>query len=102
MNWMSRRDVLALGLLAALPGTFLSPVTRASPAPGAAAMHTLDQFIAGYCAAMNAPGLTLGLAGADGPIRAASYGYVDIAAKIPVSPGSPWKPISATSSFITC
>jgi CubicO group peptidase (beta-lactamase class C family) len=99
-NSMSRRDVLALGLLAAIPGTLLSPMARPSPAPGAAAMHALDQFITGYCAAMNAPGLTLGLAGADGPIRAASYGYVDIAARIPVSPAHLFEIGSITKSFV--
>jgi CubicO group peptidase (beta-lactamase class C family) len=100
MNSMSRRDMLALGLLAAIPGTLLSPMARAAPAPGAAVMHTLDQFIAGYCAAMNAPGLTLGLAGADGPIRAASYGYVDLAAKIPVSTSHLFEIGSITKSFV--
>jgi hypothetical protein len=84
LNSISRRDMLAMGLLAVLPGTLLSEVARAAAAPNSAAIHTLDRFITGYCEAMNAPGLTLGLAGAEGPLRVSSYGYVDIAAKIPV------------------
>jgi len=100
LNSISRRDVLAMGLMAALPVALLSEATRAAAAPNSAAMHTLDRFIAGYCEAMNAPGLTLGLAGAEGPLRASSYGYVDIAAKIPVSPSHLFEIGSITKSFV--
>jgi D-alanyl-D-alanine carboxypeptidase len=92
--------MLALGLLAALPGALLSETARAAAAPKSAVMHTLDRFITGYCEAMNAPGLTLGLAGAEGPLRAASYGYVDIAAKIPVTPSHLFEIGSITKSFV--
>jgi D-alanyl-D-alanine carboxypeptidase len=101
LNSISRRDMLAMGLLAALPGTLLSEAARAAAAPAnTAAMHALDRFIAGYCEAMNAPGLTLGLAGAEGPLRVSSYGYVDIAAKIPVSPSHLFEIGSITKSFV--
>lgn len=100
MNSISRRDVLAMGLLAALPGALLSDSARAAAAPNSAAMHTLDRFISGYCEAMNAPGLTLGLAGAEGPLRVSSYGYVDLAAKIPVSPSHLFEIGSITKSFV--
>ena len=100
LNSISRRDVLAMGLMAALPGALLSEATRAAAAPNSAAMRALDRFIAGYCEAMNAPGLTLGLAGAEGPLRASSYGYVDIAAKIPVSPSHLFEIGSITKSFV--
>jgi CubicO group peptidase (beta-lactamase class C family) len=100
LSSISRRDMLAMGLLAALPGTLLSEVARAAAAPNAAAMHTLDRFITGYCEAMNAPGLTLGLAGAEGPLRVSSYGYVDIAAKVPVSPSHLFEIGSITKSFV--
>jgi CubicO group peptidase (beta-lactamase class C family) len=100
LNSISRRDMLAMGLLAALPGALLSEVARAAAAPNSAAMHTLDRFIAGYCEAMNAPGLTLGLAGAEGPLRVSSYGYVDIAAKIPASPSHLFEIGSITKSFV--
>jgi D-alanyl-D-alanine carboxypeptidase len=92
--------MLAMGLAAALPGALLSEVTRAAAAPGSAAAGTLDRFIAGYCEAMNAPGLTLGLAGAEGPLRVSSYGYVDIAARIPVSPSHLFEIGSITKSFV--
>ena len=80
MNSLSRRDMLALGLLAAVPLDLLADLARAAPAANSNAMRTLDRFIAGYCAAMNAPGLTLGLASAAGPIRVSCHGYADLAA----------------------
>ena len=61
-NCMSRRDLLALGMLAAIPAGLVSEIARAASDSGSNAMRTLDRFIAGYCAAMNAPGLTLGMA----------------------------------------
>ena len=49
---------------------------------------------------MNAPGLTLGLAGASAPIRASCYGYVDLAAKIPVTTAHLFEIGSITKSFV--
>jgi D-alanyl-D-alanine carboxypeptidase len=100
INSLSRRDVLSLGLLAAVPLGLLTESSRAAPAGDSTAMRTLDRFIAGYCAAMNAPGLTLGLANAEGTIRAASYGYVDLAAKVPVSTSHLFEIGSITKSFV--
>ena len=100
MNSLTRRDMLALGLLAAAPLDLLAELARAAPAANSNAMRTLDRFIAGYCAAMNAPGLTLGLANAEGTIRAASYGYVDLAAKLPVSTSHLFEIGSITKSFV--
>jgi CubicO group peptidase (beta-lactamase class C family) len=97
---MTRRDMLALGALTLMPLELLSELTHAAPAPASNAMRTLDRFIAGYCAAMNAPGLTLGLANAEGPIRVASYGYVDIAAKTPVTTSHLFEIGSITKSFV--
>jgi CubicO group peptidase (beta-lactamase class C family) len=97
---ISRRDMLTLGILAAIPGGLRWQAAGAAPATNANAMRTLDQFIAGYCDAMNAPGLTLGLASADGPIRVSSYGYVDLAARIPVSTAHLFEIGSITKSFV--
>lgn len=97
---MSRRDLLALGVLAAVPAQLFAESARAASTAGSAEMRTLDRFIAGYCEAMNAPGLTLGIAGADGPIRVASYGYVDLAAKIPVSTSHLFEIGSISKSFV--
>jgi CubicO group peptidase (beta-lactamase class C family) len=100
MNSLSRRDMLALGLLAAAPLDLLAELARAAPAPNSNAMRTLDRFIAGYCAAMNAPGLTLGLANAEGTVRTAAYGYVDLAAKLPVSTSHLFEIGSISKSFV--
>ena len=100
MNSLSRRDLLALGLLAAAPLDLLAEMARAAPAANSNAMRTLDRFIAGYCAAMNAPGLTLGLANAQGTIRTAAYGYVDLAAKLPVSTSHLFEIGSISKSFV--
>jgi D-alanyl-D-alanine carboxypeptidase len=98
---INRRDMLTLGLLAAIPSGLRLQAAAAAPAPGTTnTMRTLDQFIAGYRDAMNAPGLTLALAGADGPIRVASYGHVDIAAKIPVLTSHLFEIGSITKSFV--
>lgn len=100
MNSLSRRDMLALGLLAAVPLDLLAERARAAPGANSNAMRTLDRFIAGYCAAMNAPGLTLGLANGGGTIRTASYGYVDLAAKLPVSTSHLFEIGSISKSFV--
>ncbi len=100
MNSLSRREMLALSLLAAVPLDLLAELARAAPGANSNAMRTLDRFIAGYCAAMNAPGLTLGLANADQIIRVASYGYVDLAAKVPVSTSHLFEIGSITKSFV--
>jgi CubicO group peptidase (beta-lactamase class C family) len=99
-NIVSRRDLLALGMLAALPAGLFPEVARSAAQPNSNAMRTLDRFIAGYCQAMNAPGLTLGLANADGPIRTSAYGYVDLAAKTPVSTAHLFEIGSITKSFV--
>jgi len=100
MNSMNRRDMLALSMLALVPLDLMSDFAHATPASNSTAMRTLDRFIAGYCAAMNAPGLTLGLANAEGPIRVASYGYVDLAAKVPVTTSHLFEIGSITKSFV--
>jgi CubicO group peptidase (beta-lactamase class C family) len=99
-NLLSRRDLLAMGLLAAAPFDLQAEPARRAPTANSNAMRTLDRFIAGYCAAMNAPGLTLGLANAEGTIRAASYGYVDLAAKVPVSTSHLFEIGSISKSFV--
>jgi D-alanyl-D-alanine carboxypeptidase len=100
MNSMSRRDVLALGVLAAMPVGLICEPAIAAPDASSNAMRALDRFIAGYCAAMNAPGLTLGLANGDGPVRVAAYGYVDLAARTPVSTSHLFEIGSITKSFV--
>ena len=100
MNSISRRDMLALAVLAAMPAGLVAELARAASESGSNTMRTLDRFIAGYCAAMNAPGLTLAIADGEGPVRVASYGYVDLAAKTPVSTAHLFEIGSITKSFV--
>lgn len=60
----------------------------------------LDAFVAPYMAAMNAPGLTLGLTDAQTTRRAVGYGYADIDKRIPVSPDLLFQIGSITKSFV--
>ena len=104
---ITRRDVLALGVGSASAGVLAFGRARAAPAPSAArargaragALATLDHFIAGYCEAMNAPGLTLGLADRDGPIRVSAYGYTHLEARVPVSTSDLFQIGSISKSF---
>ena len=97
---VNRRRLLALGLLTAIPAGCWGSALRAAPGADGAALRSLDRFVAGYCSAMNAPGLTLGLTDAEAPIRASSYGYVDLAAKIPVTTAHLFEIGSITKSFV--
>jgi CubicO group peptidase (beta-lactamase class C family) len=49
---------------------------------------------------MNAPGLTLGLANAGGPVRAAGFGFADLEAKTPLTAEHMFEIGSITKSFV--
>lgn len=68
-----------------------------SPNPS---FRPLDQFIGDYMRAMNAPGLTLGLANSNGAVRTAGFGYSDVEAKVPVTPDLMFEIGSITKSFV--
>jgi CubicO group peptidase (beta-lactamase class C family) len=102
----TRREVLALGAWSALGGLLGFGCVRAAPPPPAGdrgsraqALRALDRFIMGYREAMNAPGITLALADAAGPIRLSSYGYVDLNALIPVRTSDLFQIGSISKSF---
>ncbi|HEX3660905.1 MAG TPA: serine hydrolase domain-containing protein [Acidobacteriaceae bacterium] len=60
----------------------------------------LDTFTAAYLPAMNAPGLTLGLADARGTRRVACYGYANLDQRLPVAPDHLFQIGSITKSFV--
>jgi CubicO group peptidase (beta-lactamase class C family) len=105
---ITRRDVLALGVGSAAAGILPFGRVAAAPAPStsrargarAGALATLDRFIAGYREAMNAPGLTLGLADRDGLIRVSAYGYAHLQARVPVSTSDLFEIGSISKSFV--
>jgi D-alanyl-D-alanine carboxypeptidase len=105
---ITRRDLLALGVGSAAAGILPFGRAGATAAPSASrargtragALTTLDRFIAGYREAMNAPGLTLGLADRDGPIRVSAYGYTHLEARVPVSTSDLFQIGSISKSFV--
>jgi D-alanyl-D-alanine carboxypeptidase len=105
---ITRREALALGLGSAAAG--ILPFGQSSAAPATvtsrgrgtrtAGLAVLDRFIAGYCEAMNAPGLTLGLADRSGPIRVSAYGYSQLETRVPVSISDLFEIGSISKSFV--
>jgi D-alanyl-D-alanine carboxypeptidase len=105
---LSRRAFLSASTATAAVVTagsslFWSPQSRAEmPMPKASDPldEKLDAFVAPYMAAMNAPGLTLGLTDAQTTRRAAGYGFADIDKRIPVSADLLFQIGSITKSFV--
>jgi D-alanyl-D-alanine carboxypeptidase len=104
---ITRRAVLAFGMGSAAAGVLpfgRSPAAEAVATSGqrarAAGLAALDRFIAGYCEAMNAPGLTLGLADRAGPIRVSAYGYSQLETRAPVSTSDLFEIGSISKSFV--
>lgn len=60
----------------------------------------LDGFIAAYMAAMNAPGITLGLTDAEKTVRTAGYGFADIDRRVPVATNHLFQIGSISKSFV--
>lgn len=100
---MNRRQWLgaATATLAAttLVGLFRSESGAAAAATSAQVSPSLQRFIQDYMSAMNAPGLTLGLANREGTLATASYGYADLAAKTPVTTEQLFQIGSISKSF---
>jgi D-alanyl-D-alanine carboxypeptidase len=64
------------------------------------AFTALDAFVESYMRTMNSPGMTLGLADADGIQRVATYGFTDLEQKQPVEPAHLFQIGSITKSFV--
>jgi D-alanyl-D-alanine carboxypeptidase len=103
MESMSRRDFFAI-----TTACTAAAALAAAPASRGAALHSetsaappepLRRFIAEYMRAMNAPGLTLALANAQGPVSIAAYGFADLDAKAPVTTLHRFEIGSITKSF---
>ncbi|MGA7412900.1 MAG: serine hydrolase domain-containing protein [Bryobacteraceae bacterium] len=62
--------------------------------------NEVDAFITDYIQAMNAPGLTLGMANTSGTVRAAAFGFSDLEAKTPLVAEHMFEIGSITKSFV--
>jgi CubicO group peptidase (beta-lactamase class C family) len=101
---MSRRRFLSrsAGATLAAPLFWTSAMRAAIPLPAAATPveKELDGYIAGYMAAMNAPGMTLGLADSTKTLRTAGYGFADVDKRIAVNERHLFQIGSITKSFV--
>lgn len=80
-----------------------TPALRAAmPLPAAANTtdKNLDGYIAAYMTAMNAPGLTLGLADVTRTVRTAGYGFADVDRRVAVNDRHLFQIGSITKSFV--
>ena len=97
---MTRRELLGTAagvtmIAAARAGSPAIPVIRS----GRAIPEVLDHFIRDYLSAMDAPGMILALADAQGPIATAAFGWSDLAARTPVTLAQRFQIGSITKSF---
>ena len=87
---MKRREMLKLGIQVAsvaAAGRFVSRDAHAGTSGRyVAAFALLDSFVERYMREMNAPGMTLSLADADGTQRVCAYGLGDLATRQAVNP----------------
>jgi len=101
---ISRRLFVTRGAEAALSAPlFWTAAARAvMPRPPAATSveKDLDSYIVNYMAAMNAPGMTLGLADSSKTLRAAGYGFADVDKSVPVNEQHLFQIGSITKSFV--
>ncbi len=103
-SFLNRRALLLGSLRVAAAGTLRSSLPGTEPlrsdAPVPKHFVALDAFITQYMQALDAPGLTLGLANTSGPLRTAGFGYSDLEAKIPVTTDQLFEVGSITKSFV--
>jgi len=104
---LSRRSFLTRGAMAtaatAGASLFWTPDAQAEmpmPRPAGALDEKLDAYIAAYLPAMNAPGLTLGLADTSKTLRAVGYGYANVDLRLPVTADHLFQIGSITKSFV--
>jgi len=101
---MDRRQVLSggisLGMVAASARALASDAVAQSASRYAEAFARLDHFVPDYLQSMNAPGLTLCLADADGVQRVCSYGFDELTQRTPLGSGKLFQIGSISKSFL--
>ncbi len=97
---MSRRSLLALTAAPALAHAAGATKPVHEPAAQSGIPAEVASFVHRYMHAMNAPGMALALANASGAIGIGSYGFVDVAARTPVTLAHRFQIGSITKSFV--
>ena len=104
IEYMSRRLFVTRSAEAALatPLFWTAAMRAAMPQPAAATPveKDLDNYIAGYMTAMNAPGMTLALTDSSKTLRTAGYGFADVDKRIAVNERHLFQIGSITKSFV--
>lgn len=94
---VNRREILTLAAsLSAVPAL----AAHGRPSAHGDAPAGLSEYVERYLQTMDAPGLTLALAAADGPIHTQAYGFVDLAARSPVTTTHLFEIGSISKSFV--
>ncbi|HMD73192.1 MAG TPA: serine hydrolase domain-containing protein, partial [Steroidobacteraceae bacterium] len=98
---LDRRELLSVAAASIVASAFGARVLRAETTGRSLARipPQLDAFISRYMQAMDAPGLILALANRERTLGTAAYGYVDLAAKVPVEERQLFEIGSITKSF---
>lgn len=104
---LSRRAFLSGSSAAAMAAAghplFWTPAMQAEmpmPKASGALDEKLDAYVGSYMAAMNAPGLTLGLTDREKTLRTAGYGYANVDRRLPVTSEQLFQIGSITKSFV--
>ena len=101
---MDRRQLLSggisIGLVASAAKGLVSEALAATASRYAPAFEVLDRYVAQYLQDMNAPGLTLCLADAEGVQRVCAYGVENIAQHVPLSADKLFHIGSISKSFL--
>jgi D-alanyl-D-alanine carboxypeptidase len=104
MQRFSRRAFLSTSAAAAAGASLFwtqeSLAQMPTPAASRPRDERLDAYIAAYMAAMNAPGLTLGLTDATNTLRTAGFGYADVDKRTAVTTDHLFQIGSITKSFV--
>jgi CubicO group peptidase (beta-lactamase class C family) len=102
IDCISRRLFLTRGAALATPLFWTATMRAAMPLPPASTPDekVLDDYIASYMTAMNAPGMTLGLTDSGKTSRTAGYGFADIDKRIAVNERHLFQIGSITKSFV--
>lgn len=95
---LTRRELL-LSSAAAAAFVVTERVFAAEPSRYAGAFKAVDAFAERYLREMNAPGMTLAIAGRGGALRVATYGLSDLARREPVAPEQLFQIGSISKSF---